>query len=282
MANGGSERRFSEAEMRAIMARAAKRSERARAAEAERAGGFSIEELEQIAAAAGIDPAHVVAAVGEVEGGAGTADRYLGAPVVVERVRRLAGPVSDEAWARIVNEARRAFHEDGMAGQVGRIREWSALGRGHRRDLTTRLALEPDGDGTRVTLRQSTRDFAFAFSIAGGITGVMAVLFTALAAAGVDSELWIPAAMMTAMALLFLGGLQVGLRVWARRQEAKFEGLLDRVELLAREDVAEARGTAAPVREVARHDPAAGRLALDAAEDPVEEAPAAERRRSRT
>jgi len=267
-------RRYSEAEMQAIMARAAKRQARSRAAEAERAGGFSLAELEQIAAAAGIDPDHVVAAVGEVGAPPERGATVLGARVVVERVRRLPGPVSDEMWAQMVGELRRAFGEDGVAGQLGRVREWSAVGRGARRDLTTKLSLEPDGDGTRVTLRQSIRDVTFAFHLAGGLTGVMAVLFGTLFVAGVDPEMIIPTLLLVGMAVLFLGGTQVGARIWARRQEEKFEGVLDRMELVARSSTGgadvqtAARTEAGLVGERAAATAPAPRIALDDADMP--------------
>src|SRR5690606_38603374 len=161
------ERRYTEEEMRAVFARAAERQRRAE--ETGQAAGLSLAEMQEVAAAAGIDPTHVAAAVAEMAAAPEPRRTLLGAPVEVTRVRHLPAPVSDEAWARIVGELRRAFNDDGIAGQLGRIREWSAVGRAHRRDVTTRLALEPDGDGARATLRRSTRDVALGLSIAGGV-----------------------------------------------------------------------------------------------------------------
>jgi hypothetical protein len=276
-------RRFSEAEMRAIMARAAKRQEQERAAEVERAGGFSLDELEQIAAAAGISPDHVVAAVGEVDTGTVGERRTtaFGAPITVERVRRLPGPLTDDAWARVVSELRRAFGEDGMAGQLGRDREWSAVGRGPRRDLATRLTAEPDGTGTRLTLRQSARDMVFGFNLAAGLNGVMAVVFSIVSLASTDPEIWIAVLVLTALAAFFATGVQVGSRIWARRQEQKFEGVLDRIELVARAAAPRAAAPVAPVTAAvtapvatapeptapAVTTPAVGRITLDSAAD---------------
>src|SRR5690606_24123402 len=200
-----------------------------------------------------------------------------GARVGVPRVRRRPTAVSAEGWARIVGGLRRPFRGDGIAGQLGRIREWSAVGRGPRRDVVTRLALEPDGDGARVTLRRSTRDLAFAFSLTGAITTFMALLFGTLAAAGVDDELFAVAALMGAMAILFLGGLQLGLRLWANRQERRFEALLDRIELIAREDAASAGG---PEALPAARAEAGPRLDLDSPAAPEPEAEPARRTRT--
>ena len=220
------DRRFSDEEMRAVFARAAERQRRAEVIDS--GAGLSLAEMQEVAAAVA-----ELAAVPEAR------KTFMGAPVEVTRVRRLPMQVSDEGWARIVRELRRTFDDDGIAGQLGRIREWNSVGRGPRRDMAPRLAFEPDGDGARVTLRQSTRDFAFGFTLAGGIMTFMSAMFTTLASLGVDNELWIPAGVMGALAVLFLGSIQIGMRLWARRQERRFEALLDRIELIAREDAAQ-------------------------------------------
>jgi hypothetical protein len=274
------ERRFSEEEMRAVFARAAERQRRVEETTAR--AGLSLAEMQEVAAAAGIDPTHVAAAVAELGAAPDPRRTFMGAPVEVTRVRRLPAPVSDETWARIVREVRRAFNDDGVPSQLGRIREWSSIGRGARRDLATRLAIEPDGDGARVTIRQSTRDFAFGFTLAGGIQAVMAVVFSLIATFSGDPELWIPAGIMGGMALAFLTAVQVGMRVWAQRQERKFEAVLDRIELVVRED---APPTAAPARAAERPvttPRAEPRVDLDALDAPEAEAPTAERRRERT
>src|SRR5690606_12447838 len=234
-------------------------------------------EMQEVAAAAGIDPTHVAAAVAELAAAPEPRRTLLGAPVEVTRVRHLPTAVSDEAWARIVGELRRTFRDDGIAGQLGRIREWSAVSRGPRRDVVTRLALEPDGDGTRVVLRRSARDVALAFSIAGLSGSFMALLFGVLAATGVDSEFAFGALFMGAMALVFLGGLQLGLRLWAARQERSFEAVLDRVELIAREDAAPVPAAKEPSAALPEARPRLGEDDLAASEPEAEPA-----RRTRT
>jgi hypothetical protein len=285
------DRRFTEEEMRAVFAKAAERQKRAEAIDV--GAGLSLAEMQEVAAAAGIDPTHVAAAVAEMAAVPEPRKTFFGAPVEVTRVRRLPVQVSEDGWARIVSELRRTFNEDGIAGQLGRIREWNAMGRGPRRDLVTRLAIEPDGDGARVTLRQAARDFAFGFTLAGSIMSFMAILFSTLAAAGVDNELWIPAGLMIGLAVLFLGGLQIGMRLWANRQERRFEALLDRIELIAREDA----GAVAPAQASRRVDSRpteakttaasevrpVGRLGLDALDDEQHESePRTTGRRTRT
>ena len=97
---------------------------------------------------------------------------------------------------------------------------------------------EPDGTGTRLTLRQSARDMVFGFNLAAGLSGAMAVIFSIFALAEVDPEIWIAVLVLTCLTAFFATGVQVGSRIWARRQEQKFEGVLDRIELVARTDAA--------------------------------------------
>jgi hypothetical protein len=233
-----STRRYTDSEVRAIFERAAARQEAARRRLTAGEGGLTLEELQAIGAETGIDPAHVASAAAEVDAAGPAPDgTFLGAPVEVTRTRALPAPVSDAAWARMVAELRRAFGDDGAAGQLGPVREWTAVGRGLRRDLSTRFAVEPDpsGDGVRLVLRQSTREIARILTLVGGFTAVMAALFAGLALAGVDpAEMWPSVILLLAMTLAFGGGAQLGLRRWAARQERKFEALLDRMELIAR------------------------------------------------
>lgn len=287
------ERRFSEEEMRAVFARAAERQRRAD--ESAGRAGLSLAELQEVASASGIDPAHVAAAVAEMAAAPEPRKTLLGAPVEVTRVRHLAAPVSDDAWARIVGELRRAFHDDGVAGQLGRIREWSVVGRGQSSgNVRTRLAIEPDGGGVRVMIRRSARDMALGFTIGGSVTALQAIVFALMAAFGGDPEVWIPASILIVLATVFLGGTQVGARVWARQQERKLEALMDRIELIAREDEGEQTRVEPEVRasSPARHwtaaeppapalDPGSSPgLALDALPD--EAAPESSRPRRRT
>ncbi|HEX8386801.1 MAG TPA: hypothetical protein VF576_11490 [Rubricoccaceae bacterium] len=233
-------RTFTEAEAQRVFARVAERQR----AQAPADGGLTLEDLEDAARAAGLDPSLVASAAAEVDAPAPPRG-LLGAPTETARRRLVRGRVSDEAWEAMVAAARAEFGRTGTAGLVGRTREWTAATGGGNAQAVTRLALEPVGDDTRVVVTRSSQDVAVGFTIAGAVTSVMAVVFTALAAAGVDPELWIPAAIMTAMGVLFLGGSQIGLRVWHRRQEGRVDALLDRLELVAR-DAAPA-ATAAPL-----------------------------------
>ena len=222
-------RTYSEAEAQKVFARVA---ERQRAA-GEPAAGLSLADLEEAARAAGLDPTLVAAAAAEIDTPAPNRGLF-GAPVETVRHRVVRGRVSDDAWEAIVGAVRAEFGRTGTAGQVGRTREWTvATGTGNAQAVT-RVALEPLGADTRIAVTRSSRDVALGFTIGGSVMGAMSILFATLFAFGVDPELWVPAVMLAAMSVLFLGGTQVGLRAWHARQTVRVDALLDRLDLVAR------------------------------------------------
>lgn len=286
------ERRYSEAELHAIFERAAERQEEARRAEAASRGALTLAELQEIGAASGIDPAHVAAAAAELHRAPpDDVDTFLGAPTEVEVTRLLPGGVSDEAWAQMVAEVRRTFDEDGSIGQIGRMREWTASARpaGNNGETTMRLTLEPiAGGGTRATLRQSVREVTKGFGIAAAINGVIGVLFAVLLVFGATPELWIPAVILCGMAFAFAGVTRGWLGHWAPKQEEKFDGVLDRLELIAR-DASPAGSHAATAADAGADVPRASsgadperRLDLDRLPDELDGTRASERRRTRS
>ena len=253
-------RRFSEEEAQRIFALVA---ERQRAASD--ASGLSLAELEEAARAAGLDPALVAVAAAELDAAPHPERTLAKAPVEVIRHRVVAGPLDDDAWAQMVSAARSEFGEPGMAGQVGRLREWTSFSGGTKNNVVTRVTAEPTEGGTRVTVSRSVRDLVFGFTLAAAIQSVLAVLFGVFAVAGVDSDLWIPAAILAGLAALFGLGSQVGTRVWHRQESARFDRLLGRLERCVLDAPSARRATARDAPE------ATGRPALDL--DALGEAP---------
>lgn len=267
-------RRFTEEEAQKIFARVAERQRAGLGADA----GLSLAELTEAARAAGLDPSLVAAAAAELD--AAPDERTLfGAPVEVARSRVVPGPLGDDAWGRMVAAARREFGDTGMAGQVGRLREWTVISGGPKNGVVTRLTAEPTAEGTRLTLTKSVREVVKGLTIATVILGSMAVLFSVLFVAGVDPELWVPALFMAVLGVGFGTASQVGTRVWHRQAAGRFETVLDRMELIARDVPAH---EAAPAD--AERPPAAPVLDLDALADDVEDAEdrAESRRRTRS
>jgi hypothetical protein len=273
------DRRYSEAELHAIFERAAKRQEEAQRAEAASRGALTLAELQEIGAASGIDPAHVAAAAAELSvPPRDDVHTFLGAPTEVERTRVIPSDVSDEEWARIVAEVRRTFDDDGSIGQIGQMREWTAVKRtSNNAGTAMRLTLEPaEGGGTRATLRQSARETAKTIGIVTAVHGAMALLFLALGFAA-DPELFVAAVLMGGVALALVGGVRGWLGYWGPKQEDRFDGVLDRIELIARTTEPE------PERAAATPDAShAAPLGLDTLPEEDERTGTPERRRTRS
>ncbi|MEM6328184.1 MAG: hypothetical protein AAF791_13805, partial [Bacteroidota bacterium] len=197
--------------------------------------GLSLEDLREAALAAGLDPSYVTRAVAELDSVPDKERTLLGAPVEVVRQRIVPGTLTDDTWASMVDAARAHFGETGIAGQIGHLREWTLqTGTGNGNRTVTRLSAEPTEGGVRLLLTQSIRETVKAFSLATGIVSVMMVLFTVLAAAGVDPELWVAVGIMAVMALGFGAGSQLWARWWSADRSGQFDALLDRLELVTR------------------------------------------------
>ena len=268
------ERRYTEAELRAIIERAAKRQEAARRAEEASEGGLTLEELQQIGAASGIDPGHIASAAKEVSLSATASpdkpDTLAGMPTALRQSRFIPAEVSDEGWARIVSELRDTFDSSGTAGEIGRTREWTSQVRS-KNGGAVHFVLEPAAGGTLVTVEQSWRGSAWAFTgLSIGYTFAALVVGLLAVSGAIDGDAGFVPVMFAALALLMFGGSQVGMRLYASRQEKRFERALDRIELIARDDRA---GVLSPAQ-------GAPRLDLDALPD--EAVAAAPRTRTRS
>lgn len=121
-----SSRLYGDKEIRAILKRAAERQHLDPDQPTGREG-LTLEELQQVAAEAGIDPVHVEAAVAEMQRGDNTGQRGFhiwGGPIWVEQERIVPGEVTDAHWEAIVAEARHAFNKPGHVVLAGCTRTW--------------------------------------------------------------------------------------------------------------------------------------------------------------
>ena len=250
--------RFSEDEARQIFARAAERQHAADAAPP----GLSLSELQEVGVAAGLDPAHVAAAVTEVRGGAGTPAAppatFLGVDVEPRAVRVLPGEVTDEAWEQMVTRLRQTFGTKGTPTDVGRIREWTS---GPNSNLL--VTVEPTDAGARVTLKTSKAGEATQYRVLFGVLAAMTVFFSVLGVATGDwgeagYAVFVAAFVAAAVGIPLLGRQRQAR--WAHRRRGQFDALLDQFELVVRDADAVA---ASPALEAEAGG--AGRLGLDAA-----------------
>ena len=264
-----SDRLYSEAEVRALLRQAAEHQQRLGPSGA--VHGLTLAEVEAIAAEAGLDPAHVRAAAhsGTQSALEREAKRWLGAPKKVTRSRCIDAPLSDEAWVRIVEDARRMFEEDGTATQLGPVREWKTDKKGNDRIL---VSTEPEGDGFRLAMEQDYSKSLHGLlggAIGMGITPVM-LLLVMIGTGSLDMLPPLLIFLVAAATFLFIPPPLYKRK--GRAQAERFEGLLDRAERAALQQQVDRLSA-----------PAASALDLDALRDaPPETESVTARRRARS
>lgn len=219
-------RTFSKEEARQIFADAAERQqELVREAD----DHLTLDELEESALAAGIDPAHVRAAAEHlVRPAHSSAQRsFLGVPVENRRSVTLPFQVGDEEWGRIVVELRSVFGKRGLASDVGAIREWVSDANEHNSPI--RVTAEPEGEATRLTIERSTLSRILGFG--GGSMSILltAVILLSIAVGGGEADVFIPAFIMLMVGILFATGVVVGSRASASRDTQRFEEAVRRI-----------------------------------------------------
>jgi len=124
-------RRYSEEEIQAIFRRATERQETVGSNNPHR--GLTLEELKEIGAESGIDPAHIEGAASDLERGAlqnqspTGVERFYGMPASIHAERVLPGTMDDDTWDEAVEVLQSVFKTRGHDQTVGPLREWSAF-----------------------------------------------------------------------------------------------------------------------------------------------------------
>ena len=225
-------KRFSEAEAQRIFALAAERQHETGQPEA----GLSLEELEEVGRAAGLDPAIIrEAAIDALRPETtDTTRRVLGMPMEFRRERFIRGTVTDEAWAQIVVDLRRQFNKTGLVTDIGPLREWRSVANDQQQPVA--VTLSPERDGTRVVIEQSQANTALGIGIGAGVNFLMGLMFLFFATVETgDADLIVPATVMLTFSVLFGLGAFFGMRSYGRRQTEKFDATLDRIDLAVRD-----------------------------------------------
>ncbi|MEM0960955.1 MAG: hypothetical protein AAGK21_00270 [Bacteroidota bacterium] len=271
--------RFSEDEARRIFARAARRQH-----VADPGTGLSVEELVEIGANAGLDPA-LITAEAAIEKAAGeTGETWHGVPVGISQSRLLPGRLSDAEWEQVVDLLRAEYKTAGIAEQVGRRREWRAPS--SHESVEVRIEERPDGD--LVTLRRADvyRATGMILGIVFAMTGTLLGSVITFAPKGGLAEGLGVGGLFLLVALLAYGGTLLAARTTASKVPDRFATLLDRIDLISRTEAGPAPlATAHPRAEDIRQrdrlgtDPLGIDL-LDAEARSGEEAPVRRRQRS--
>ena len=211
--------RFSEDEIRAVFERAAADYERAQRRAPD---GLTMDEMAEVGEASGIPRAFVEAAARQVR--LGTPEASTGAfgpvPESVRRSVRLAEPPSDALWQRLVADARRTFDATGRTGGPGEARTW--------RNGNLRMMLEPDGDGSRLTLRTDKAQRVRMLTTVGVIQLFSAVMILVTSVQAGEGFPWGVAALVAGMGAVLIGSAWSGQRRWAETRAAQMEALTDR------------------------------------------------------
>ena len=238
--------------------------------------GLSLDELEQIAAEAGIDPDYVKAAALELEEGRTDKSYHVfGGPTSIELERIVEGEMTEAKWEEAVGEIRRIFEAAGEVGQIGRTREWI-----HRDQTGERvhITVAPQGENTKIRLFYRMTDWAVALH--APITSVaIAPIILQFIFLNLGPLLETAIGLFILMAFHMLARLAFG--ALSRKQERKSRKLLARLEEL----IAVPDATAPePAQRIATPLPGridAALLSDDAAPDhaPPDEAREAARRR---
>lgn len=138
------ERRYNEEEVAAILERATTSRSSQANLPSNAATGFTLAELQEIGAEAGIAPEEIAAAARAVstQASAPPVRTLLGAPRSVARIVPLTRELADAEWTRIVVALRETFGAEGRIREYGSLRTW--------RNGNLQVHAEPDGDGYRL------------------------------------------------------------------------------------------------------------------------------------
>ncbi|HEX8298372.1 MAG TPA: hypothetical protein VF594_04360 [Rubricoccaceae bacterium] len=252
---------FSEDDAREVFARAARAQQ---AADDREHGRLTLDELQEIGQASGLDPDVVAAAARQVA--LGTPDvsvRTVGpVPTAVRRSVRLAEPPTDTLWQHLVADARHTFRAQGQISGSGTAREW--------RNGNLRMALAADGDGARLSFQTDRERQVRTRLVLGGVQLATAALvaFTAWETGDPEASSWGIAVLLTVIGVLFTAGTWGQQRLWAAARDAQMEDVAERA--------AARTATASPTPSSASPTPASAaplRAAFDAdaLDDPAEQ-----------
>jgi hypothetical protein len=161
-------RRYGEKEVGLILKRATELSQGA--PEPTEGSGLTLEELEEIAIEAGIDPRFLRDAAAELETRGPTPEgieRLLGGPVMVELQRRVPGEVPEDRWDDVIHEISRAADGQGHPSVIGRTLSWVLSDPNRQRFLQVTVS-NRDGE-TLIRIEERMQQLAGA--IYGGLLG---------------------------------------------------------------------------------------------------------------
>ncbi len=227
---------FDEDEIQQLLARAAELQ--AASGDESSSPGLTLQEVEEAAESAGVDPRHVRQAARELSrpktthASTDVNDSHLFVERWIDR------PMSEEAWTALLSELR---HRTGVpqgwslsspfewstTERIGDTREWTHHRLGNTREL--RVSLRPSGEQTQLRLAKRTSTDGTPLLNALGIGAVCTIVAASIVGGSMGSWLW-----------ALLGGLialsittpiaYAGIKAWRRSQLRSLETLADQLE----------------------------------------------------
>jgi hypothetical protein len=145
---------------------------------------------------------------------------YLGFPISVARTVDLPGPLSDEAWDRLVADLRETFQATGEVRRDGSLRQW--------RNGNLHALIEPTDSGHRLRLRTLNGNARSAL-VGGLVFFVMNLAFMLVAAvsAGMDPGTLL-LALLSVIGLGSMGVAAYHLPRWRAERARQMEGIVAR------------------------------------------------------
>jgi len=211
--------------------------------------GLSQEELEQIAAEVGLDPAFIQTALAELDAGVDEEEgfHFWGGPIKIEEELVIDGEVSEDQWAAMVPEIRQAL---GSMGSIGRLGRGFELIHKNNANQEISVTVTPHNGRSRMTI------FTKGVDIAGGLFGGMgsaafALCLITVLSSGLPVWLSLPGALVVMTSVFML--IRLGYGTWARKQKRTYRQLLKKMGALGEQAEAPAQektplsGKAAPL-----------------------------------
>jgi tRNA A-37 threonylcarbamoyl transferase component Bud32 len=230
----GERPRFSDGQVKAIVARAAE----IEAAAPTASGALSLGGIQQLAADVGIRPEHVAAAAREVTRPPAAPSpwwRLAGAPTRLVQERVVPGEIAEADYPAVVDEIRAAVGTVGMVSTLGRSLAWNSLGVQGGVGRLVQVTVTPRHGETRIQVEENLTP------VAGGLFGG---IMAGGAGPGVPGAVALGVEVLhsAAAAALLAAGVVLGafslartlFRRTERRRRAQLADLLDRVTELVR------------------------------------------------
>jgi hypothetical protein len=220
------ERRYDEAEVAEILARATSLEAPRAPAPHSTSTGLTLAQLQDIGAEVGIPP-QVIADAARAIGNrlpAPAPRTFLGTPRSVARIVPIPRAMTDDEWTRLVVLLRETFGAEGRIRVHGPLRSWS--------NGNLQVHVEPDGDRYRVRMQTLRGDALPRAAVGAAAVGGSGVMLLVNALSGLR-----PGGVLAAVAMGLVGlGQLVYIRTllprWASERAAQMDHLAERIARL--------------------------------------------------